>query len=83
MFSGKNASRALRRAAKANGLSRIDHWEAFEGVNILNEDELYTRRAAIPVAECYSKTGKKSVKVTAGDMYYFSAIMQDAPMARV
>jgi hypothetical protein len=82
MFSGKHLSHTARRAAKAHGLSTVGQ---FERVNmsqptIQNEGD---PGHGVVVIHAYSPGGKKSVDITAGDLFYYGTVLQDAPMARV
>ena len=82
MFAGKHLSAAARRAALAHGLSTVGQFEALnpQQSEILNEDD---EGFEVVVVRAYSPSGKKSVDITAGDIYYYSTVLADEPMARV
>jgi len=82
MFAGKHLSAAARRAALAHGLSTVGQFEALnlQQPAILNDDDAGFE---VVVVRAYSPGGKKVVDVTAGDIFYYSTVLADAPMCRV
>lgn len=85
MFNARNMSKAARQAAKFNGLSTVAKFEILDSqtrifdINQADFDEL----AATVVIRAYSASGKKSVDITAGDIFMMESEYQEAPMARV
>lgn len=85
MFSANNMSKAARQAARFNGLSTVAKFEILDNqtrVFDINQPD-FTEKAAAVVIRAYSKSGKKSVDITAGDIFMMESEYQEAPMARV
>jgi hypothetical protein len=83
MLSGKHLSHEARRAAKAKGLSAIGEYERLnnqQDEEILSEDD---PGFEVVVIRAYSPGGKKSVDITAGDLYYYGTVLSNLPMAKV
>ncbi|MBK8677009.1 MAG: hypothetical protein WBC13_06410 [Dokdonella sp.] len=79
MFSAHNMSYAARRAAKAAGMGAVQKFEIVENVVVLDENDPDFYRVVI---RAYDKRGNV-VNITAGDVYYYQTVLNDAPMARI
>lgn len=82
MFLANNISKAARQAAKYNGLANVARFEVVSNIRIVDELDLAEKCATV-VIRAYSKSGQKSVKITAGNLYMMETQYQDAPMARI
>jgi hypothetical protein len=81
-FRASNMSFAARQAAKMAGLSRVGSFDILSQVRIVDEEINATLLDTI-VIRAYSPGGRKSVDITAGDIYTHETMYQDAPAARV
>lgn len=81
-FSASNMSLAARQAAKAEGLAMVDSYDVLSHISIRDED-VDNDLLDVVVIRAYSPKGRKSVDLTAGQIYFYKAVYQDAPAARV
>lgn len=78
-FSAKSMPFAVRQAARSNGLATVGSYDIVNHVRIVDEEF----DVDIVVIRAYSPAGIKSVDITAGDLFHFETLDQDASPARV
>jgi hypothetical protein len=85
MFNAIHMSKSARQAARFNGLSTVAKYEILDYQTKVFDvaQPGFDEKAAIVVIRAYSKSGRKSVDITAGDIFMMESEYQEAPMARV
>jgi hypothetical protein len=81
-FDAVHMSRVARQAALGVGLAAVGSYEIVNHVDIvdLEHDSKYE---SVVVIRAYSPNNRRSVDLTAGDLYFYLTEYQDAPMARI
>jgi hypothetical protein len=81
-FSATGMSRQARQAAKLCGLGTVCSFDIVSSVRI-NDAQDDAGIARVVIMRAYSPGGRKTVEITAGDLYAVETIYQDAPLARI
>ena len=81
-FRTVHMSRSARQAAKAAGMASVGVYEILSHVRITCDEDL-AELGDIIVIRAFSKEGRKSADITAGEVYFYETEYTDAPMARI